>query len=232
MSGARRITTLGAARSGHSHREDIAPLCLKTQCLGPSLASPHFRVSLIAWESWHRRTAQRTAEGISRTMAGAPGNPTLHRTFWLGLPEQRWRPLTLDKQQQTCGARGLAGVGLSFREICANPELGVSFGISEQQQPVVIGQEMRQRGSGLRWRLPVVFIPASNTRVNLCSKTQNLISLVVKDNEFAAWLLPSVKTKNNKLHPHFKWTSERELFLISRHIISAEYARTESIKSR
>ena len=46
---------------------------------------------------------------------------------------------------------------------------------------------------------------------NLSSKTQNLISLVVKDNEFA-WLLPSVKTKNNKLHPHFKYFGERTLF--------------------
>ena len=79
----------------------------------------------------------------------------------LGLPEQRWRPLTLDKQQQTCWARGLAGVGLSFREIFANPELGASLEISEQQQSVVIGQEMRQRGSGLRLPLPVVFIPAT-----------------------------------------------------------------------
>ena len=79
---------------------------------------------------------------------------------------------------------GLAGVGLSFREICANPELGASFGISEQQQPVVIGQEMRQEARGsdddFQW-----FSSQQHPAFNLSGKTQNLISLVVKDNEFA-----------------------------------------------
>ena len=81
---------------------------------------------------------------------------------------------------------GLAGVGLSFLEICANPELGASFGISEQQQPVVIGQEMRQEARGsdddFQWFSSQQATPKSHSAARL--KTS--FSLVVKDNEFAA----------------------------------------------
>ena len=64
-------------------------------------------------------------------MAAAPGN----QTPTLGLPEVCWRPLTLDKQQPSERQHaGLGGVGSSFREIFANPELGASLEISEQQQ--------------------------------------------------------------------------------------------------
>ena len=142
------------------------PPCLSHSAWAPEPGPQLFRVSLIACESWQGpRGQQRGAEGISRTMAGAPGNPTPRRhSDYLSSVGDLWLLINNSRDRQP----GLAGVGLSFREIFANLGLaGAGMEISDQQLWGNNWSEMMQRCSGAQITTSSGFIAATISAARL-----------------------------------------------------------------